>query len=375
MNIGIIADDLTSAADASLPFFNEGASCEVVRKYHNNKKADVLSIDSNSRNLTQADASEVVGKFSALLAHRDILLKTVDSTLRGHIKAEIKAAFLASNRAQIVIAPAFAAAGRTTINGYQYVDGMLVANSNYKNDPAHPCKHSRITDLIDSSLGEAVILPEDADAVTVERAMQAHQVIILDAQSQASLNRLVSYIANPNKVLWVGSVGLSYALAKGCQFATQRPPYLTECKKALVVIGSANDISREQKNALQHPAIMLDQKVDSLITFPDIAIISAPAQSVGSAKLLLQQLSLQAANVLKAGNYSALIATGGETTNAILEQLGVASFSIVDEFEPGFPVGIAADAGLPAPLMIGLKAGGFGTPTSLKNALDKLIKR
>jgi uncharacterized protein YgbK (DUF1537 family) len=374
MNIGIIADDLTSAADAALPFFNEGASCEVVRKYHDKSSADVLSVDSNSRHFSQQDACDVVSKFSDQLSHRDILLKTVDSTLRGHIKSEIKASFLASNKEQIVIAPAFPAAGRTTRNGLQYIHGILVAHSKYKNDPAHPCKSSKITDLLATSLRNYIILPSDACAEEIKHAMQDFKVIILDTDTQESLNRLVSYISNPNKILWVGSVGLSYALAHVYKFSNQSKPHYSNVKKVLVVIGSANDISKQQRNALNYQEISLDQKTSDLINFPDIAIISAPKQNTGSPKLLLEKISLQAAQVLKAGGYQALIATGGETTNAILEHLRVDNFSIVDEFEPGFPMGITSSLSFSSPLVIGLKAGGFGTLESLKNAVEKLTQ-
>jgi len=374
MNIGIIADDLTSAADAALPFYNKGASCEVVRKYHIKNDIDVLSVDTNSRNLTQEAACDVVSKLSERLLHKDILLKTIDSTLRGHIKLEIQATFLASKRTKIVIAPAFPASGRTTINGHQYVNGVLVSHSSYSNDPVHPCKHSQIINLVDSSLGECIVLPADANAIMLERAMQDYDVIILDAQTQACLNRLVSYISNPNMVLWVGSVGLSNALAERFEFSNQRKISLGNNKKVLVVIGSANDISIAQKNALDYQQISLDQDINNLNTFADVAVISAPEQNISSSKLLLEQLSQQAANVLRAGNYDALIATGGETTHAILDQLRIESFSIIDEFEAGFPIGISTDAKLPSSLVIGLKAGGFGTPTSLLNAVKKLTR-
>lgn len=376
MNIAIIADDLTSAADAALPFYNKGANCEVVCKYHmiDNIDVDVISVDSNSRNLSQAKACDAVSTLSALLSSRDILLKTIDSTLRGHIKPEIKAAFLAGNRTQVVIAPAFPAAGRTTIEGFQYVDGILVSNSSYSNDPAHPCKHSQIIDLVDSSLGKSIVLPADATATMVKRAMQDYAVIILDAQTQLCLNQLVAYIPNPNQVLWVGSVGLSYALSQRCELSDISRTSLGNNKKVLVVIGSANDISKQQKELLDYQEISLDQDVRSLNAFEDVAIITAPKEHIGSSKRLLEQLSVQAAKVLKVGNYDALIATGGETTHAILQQLCVESFSIIDEFEPGFPMGISSNANLPFPLVIGLKAGGFGTPSSLKNAVKKLTK-
>jgi len=62
---------------------------------------------------------------------------------RVHIRAEIAAAFRASGRKRLVVAPAFPTAGRITQEARQYVHGVPVDQSTYAADPAHSHKPRR----------------------------------------------------------------------------------------------------------------------------------------------------------------------------------------------------------------------------------------
>jgi D-threonate/D-erythronate kinase len=67
--------------------------------------------------------------------------------------------------------------------------------------------------------------------------------------------------------------------------------------------------------------------------------------------------------------FSALILTGGETSRGVLTQSGIGRLSMVDEIEPG--VTLSVSLGKPE-IPIVLKAGAFGAPATLLNALDFL---
>jgi len=60
------------------------------------------------------------------------------------------------------------------------------------------------------------------------------------------------------------------------------------------------------------------------------------------------------------GRLGALVATGGDTVEGILDALGVAALDVLGEFRPGIPVSRAGSAG--DGLTLVSKAGGFGTP-------------
>ena len=70
--------------------------------------------------------------------------------------------------------------------------------------------------------------------------------------------------------------------------------------------------------------------------------------------------------------FAAVILTGGETARALLSQSEIGCLRVIDEIEPGITLSMAA--GKP-PLPVVMKAGAFGEPTSLLNALQFLRSR
>ena len=68
--------------------------------------APVLSVDTGSRASARSRPARSRGAARAL-ADCGTLYKTMDSTLRGHVREELSAAFRASRRQLLVVAPAF----------------------------------------------------------------------------------------------------------------------------------------------------------------------------------------------------------------------------------------------------------------------------
>jgi len=66
-----------------------------------------------------------------------------------------------------------------------------------------------------------------------------------------------------------------------------------------------------------------------------------------------------------------LIATGGDTMEAVLDLLDVHAFEILQELDPGFPLGRARLADGRA-FLLAMKAGGFGTDDALVRAVAKM---
>ena len=66
-----------------------------------------------------------------------------------------------------------------------------------------------------------------------------------------------------------------------------------------------------------------------------------------------------------------VIATGGDTMEAILDRLNIFAFEILQELEPGFPLG-RAFLGNGRELLIAMKAGGFGDDDTLRRAIAQL---
>jgi uncharacterized protein YgbK (DUF1537 family) len=301
------------------------------------EEVTVLAVDSGSRSLDASTAAERAAGLAARLASHQILYKTVDSTLRGHVTAELEAAFKASGRKTLVFAPAFPAAGRTTVDGVQLVDGVPVAETGYGRDPVHPARHSRLADLVPASIGN---------------------VAIIDAATQGDLDRRIAALPEPGSILWVGSPGMARALARRfAPAAAAATPVMADAGDILVAIGSANPLSHRQ--------------TDRVAAEPRVTVLRAPARRLEDPLSVLRGIAGDAAKRLRRQPFGVVIATGGETMEAILDLLEIRAFDILREFEPGFPLG-RAFLGDGRELLIGMKAGGFGDDDTLRRAVAQL---
>lgn len=333
--IGLLADDLTSAADGAGPFLSCGLRACVGRKNRPLTSAEVIAVDMATRSQPVAEARQRASLAAAALDDARVLVKTVDSTLRGHVRAEIDAVFKASRRSRLVLAPAYPAAGRTTLSGVQLVGGVPVGDSTYALDPVHPVRGSRLSDLVPDCAANAVLL---------------------DAETQGDLNVQVAAIPDPEDVLWVGSPGLAIALSERIGGAPAGQHLPTCGGDVLVVVGSANAVSAEQAHLAAGGK--------------GVSVLRAPSGRADPARTLAA-LTGRALSALETGRYGAILATGGETMEAILEALEVTCLDLAGEFEPGFPVGTAKGNG--GSLTFGLKAGGFGAPDTLARAARRLL--
>ncbi|MEM8643624.1 MAG: four-carbon acid sugar kinase family protein [Pseudomonadota bacterium] len=334
--VGILADDLTSAADGAGPFVQRGLSATVGRPHPpTSSLADAVAVDMATRSVPVREAMASVERSVRLLDGAGILLKTVDSTLRGHVRAEIETAYKTSRRSRLVFAPSFPEAGRVTRNGIQHVDGVPVAESAYGKDPVHPARTSRLSELVPSLVRSAVLL---------------------DAETQADLDAQVAAIPELEDTLWVGSPGLAIALSRAIAPRESVQCLPSAVGRVFVVVGSANGISTAQAEAAE--------------AIDGVDVLRAPSKR-GDPTATLYALTERAASALHSGRYGAVLAAGGDTMEAVLDAVGIGAFDLVGEFEPGFPAGVASLGD--RSLVLGMKAGGFGAPDTLVRAVQRLI--
>jgi len=108
---------------------------------------------------------------------------------------------------------------------------------------------------------------------------------------------------------------------------------------------------------------------NSLAGGMDVIVDIAPpdsAQGSGNPQLVASLASLLARAAREA---SALVLTGGETAAALLNRLDVKSMRLLDEIEPGIPLGLTL-GGISVPVVT--KAGGFGDEGCLKRIIERL---
>ncbi|MGW2658815.1 four-carbon acid sugar kinase family protein, partial [Streptomyces sp. NPDC001478] len=213
-DIAVLADDLTSAGDGAAPFRRGGHPARIVLSAASEAGpvtggAGVTAVDLATRLLDTEAAAARAARAARAFAGSPVLLKTVDSTLRGHVAAEIRAAWAGSGRRAVVLAPAFPAEGRVTVDAVQYVGGVPVHRSAYADDPAHPVRCADLRTLFPEA---AHLAPGRVPAPP--GATGGGGLFICSAATDADLDRLVAAVPNPMEVLWAGSPGLAQALAR-----------------------------------------------------------------------------------------------------------------------------------------------------------------
>jgi uncharacterized protein YgbK (DUF1537 family) len=357
----IIADDLSGAADCAVACMGTGLSaCVVLDCRKPFTDADVIAINAGTRRMSAADAARETSRIVSTLAQASgqILYKKIDSTLRGHIGAEIAATLEARRsldglRAIVVMAPAFPAAGRTTRDGIQMVTGMPIGNAAHLLEAAG---------LRTAHFNSGKFDVRECDA------------IVCDAESDGDLRTIAEAgMALDVPLIWVGSAGLARHLpdATGLSRPTQAAwnfPSLT--KPILFVVGSASARSLQQAAilarmdgiALFHEGITSGHDMLALIGKDNVSGMEDPELCTSLARLLGPH----------ADRFGALVLTGGETACAVLQEYGITGLRMVKEVEPGVPLSVSIGA---IELPVITKAGAFGDSDTLVRCRHALRPR
>jgi len=427
--LAIIADDLSSATDCGAQVVRSGLSVVVPLGGYSfppqARAAQVISVDTDSRSLSADRAYDRVRKATQRLAAegRTDFYKSVDSTLRGNLGAEIEAMLDVLKPDCAVIAPAFPKYGRTTIDGVQYLHGRPLHDTEFGTDPTAPVRDAdiarRLAQGSQRGAGRLTLDHLRAGPAQVEETIRGLladgiELVIVDIEEQDDLKRICLGLSQSDlRVVWVGSTGLAefFPLAVKVISSSDTSPrhHGIDPKPALALVGSASETTREQlryaQGSNQLSIIMLDparllhdgrsaaDELDragsnlraALDTGHDAALVVrafrdevAATQQLGSAlnlspaevaQRIVHGLAQAGGRLVREGRISGIVATGGDTANALCNVLGAQALEILGEVEAGIPVmRLLGEQSLP----LVTKAGGFGTPAAMGDALVKV---
>ena len=352
---------------------------------------DAVVFDTDSRAMPAGFAAKRVLDAAHVAREARIVYKKLDSTLRGNIAAELAAALGGARRDRVVVAPAFPAAGRTTVGGIQRVHGVPVDETEMANDPQTPVKEAHVPSLLAHAFSSVGALGADdiADPELVRGALEDYECVVADAERDADLEALVRAVPDPARVLWAGSAGLALALGSvypgpcaetaGVQRAPVRP--------VLVVVGSLSGVVREQVRRLVEAHGAVDVPVEGkgpnavqraveaareVLSGRTCAVVHSPEERVASSESVLGSLSEVTALLSEEGLFEGLVLTGGATAVGVARRLGASGIRLEGEVETGVPVGALIG---PRPYPVVTKAGGFGGPDTLVGAVETLEER
>ncbi|MGI8910073.1 MAG: four-carbon acid sugar kinase family protein [Rubrobacteraceae bacterium] len=388
MEVAVIADDLTGAADTGMQFARAGYRTAVAFRGAEMDLGDLdaVALDTDSRTMPPGPAAERVSEAVSAMRNARILYKKLDSTLRGNVVAELAAALEASGCERAIFALSFPDAGRATIGGVQLVHGVPVHQTPMRDDPKTPVTEGHVPTLLSGVFMVGVLEAEDLrDSGPVRRALSESRCVVADARSNADLEALVRAVPDPSEVLWAGSAGLALALAgryPGLR-AGETPAALAPARKVLVIVGSLSASSREQLRRLveRHGAVAVPvaghRSVEravavarAALTRGRCAILHSPEKrrSPGGGPVVAL-LAEAAASLSGEGPFDALVMTGGSTAVAVARRLGASGMRLDGEVEAGVPLGTLI---CPSPYRVVTKAGGFGNPDTLVKAVETL---
>jgi uncharacterized protein YgbK (DUF1537 family) len=427
--LAIIADDLSSATDCGAQVVRSGLSVIVPLGGYSlpaqARTAQVISVDTDSRSLS-ADHAYAKVKTAAQRLVGDgwtNFYKSVDSTLRGNLGAEIEAVLDIVKPDCAVIAPAFPKYGRMTVDGVQFLHGRSLHETEFGTDPTAPVRDADIARrLAEGSRRKAGWLTLDdvrAGPTQIESAIQrlladGVEVVVVDIAEQDDLKRICLGLSQSDlRVLWVGSTGLAEFVPLALGVASTSDTFSEDPKldprPALALIGSASQTTQQQLGYAQtnnglniirlDPARMiengtiaaaeLEQAGSNLRAAIDSGhdaalVVRASRDEIAATQQLGAALNLSPAQVaqrivdglaqagsrlVREGRIGGIVATGGDTANALCNALGAEALEILGEVEAGIPI-MRLLGEQPLPLVT--KAGGFGSPAAIGDALVKV---
>jgi 4-hydroxythreonine-4-phosphate dehydrogenase len=390
----IVADDLSGAADCAVVCAARGLSAVVALTPGGpGRDADVWSVDGDTRAMSGEAAAAAVEAL-ACASESGLLFKKLDSTLRGHVGAELAAILRARRRARpdavAILAPAFPALGRTTVEGRQRLHGEpLEASEIWRREGRGG--NASLIDMTRAHGLAAALLPLRGGAATMGELAAGADVLVCDAETDADLAAIArASLGLGRAAIWAGSAGLAGWLVEAAGLARPaRPtPLPAVSGSRLLVVGSRSSVARRQaavvaamagvvsiatdptasrealvaSGAAAALAGALEAGRDVIVWQPDLADEAAsgdPRRCAGLASLLAE----------RSQSIGALLATGGDTARRLLEALGVEALELVEELEPGAPLSLAFGR---RRFPVITKAGAFGDEATLANCLSRL---
>jgi len=148
--IGVIADDLTGAAEIGAVGLRHGLRAEIVRRGNPSGRAEVVCVDTDSRSCAADEAGQRAAAAAKLLraAGAQWIYKKVDSVLRGQVTAEVEAVMKQLQLNRALLLPANPSLGRVIRDGQYFVRGKLIHKTEFARDPEYPRRASQVLRLL-----------------------------------------------------------------------------------------------------------------------------------------------------------------------------------------------------------------------------------
>ncbi|WP_314176924.1 four-carbon acid sugar kinase family protein [Streptomyces winkii] len=406
----VVADDLTGGNATGALFARLGLHAVTVSdpaqvpRYAD--AVDVLVVDTGSRRFTSEESYEAVHAAAVAAAGDALVVKRVDTTLRGNPGRELDAVVDAvvqggastrdSTPVRVLAVPAFPDAGRTTVGGIHLVDGVPLTRTPVAHDLFTSVRHSRIASVIgeQSSLSTAEVpldVVESGAGSVLEALRRPADVLICDATENDHLRTVAAAAARltaEDGTRWIsldsGPFGAALAAELGIRPAGAAP-------RILAIVGSVTEATDEQlartEKALGAHYIAIDpgdpapeparvvrelqSAARSGATVLGVRVAPRAVRDPGAAERILRCLADIAVQAVEALGPAGLYTSGGDVAAAVTGALGAEGFVIEAEVLPLAVAGHLA-GGPHGGLPFATKGGLIGGPDAAVACLERL---
>lgn len=222
----------------------------------------------NTRSLDLAEAAQLTYDIARRLFESDPDVEIVsrsDSTLRGHVLAEVQAIdrarrdVLGAGYDGVLLAPAFFEAGRRTRGDVHYAGDTPVGETEFARDATFGYSSSNLVDFVAEQGGGAALSLSPGDALP---PVSGGQWVVVNAESYADLDAVVRAARESGRVL-LYRTGPSFVRAlAGLE---ERPPLSDVPRReghGLVVVGSHVGLTSRQVAAAQERCGLIEIELD-----------------------------------------------------------------------------------------------------------------
>lgn len=354
VKVRIIADDLTGACDAAVPFAASGFATEAQPYWSLNlaSSAPVFAINTETRASAAAVVQDRLSSLATTLRREpaDYLIKKIDSVFRGNTMLEIATSLKIMPHDLAILAPAFPELGRSATGARLHVRDL---HGEHSLDLAEMLRNAGVCARhipLRTALGQNS---------SFRLSAEQRKLLLFDSSTQQDLEDIVRHVLARHelaRILWIGSGGLTRALAKLLMPASNITAQPQARGRVVFVVGSDHPVSLGQ---LEH-----------LHAQSGRAALSACFQVLPVERTMnTGDLKQQVEKASRAGLVTCFLVTGGDTATMLCHALGIRRLEVDREFARGVPVTRAVGGPWEGTSLI-LKSGGFGEQDLLLRVLE-----
>ena len=356
----IIADDLTGACDAAVPFSLRGMKTFVSSATRSERRQvlHVLAVSTASRDMPLPLMEQRLMQAFESIGSESQILKKIDSVFRGNTFAEVALAASLMPEAIVAIAPAFPSVNRFCRDGIQLI-----------HDVSAEFRIAVYDELRRAGI-ECAIIPTYSSREKLDHALRdslqsGQRIFLFDSELHSDLDSIVNVVGNlDRKVLWVGSGGLAQSLAES-KPQMIRDAVLNPLRgRVLFCIGSDHPATQRQLQDLKTHHHVVEYSSSERKTLGDESLVVCHIPRNADRAAICELIATTETDI------RCIFLTGGDTAALFCEGIDVEYIEVREQFAPGVPIGTIRGGPLTGVTVI-LKSGGFGETDLLTRIAER----